>query len=478
MMKVAFNERFCIVLRIDSKIQAATRIQHPMNMPICRHRRNRKLPTFFQSLAKAIIACLLWTGTAHALPGFQPETTKISLITVDRGDQIYMFAGHLLLRVQDSVSGKDYVINWGLFDFKDPNFLFNYLKGILIYRSGIAPTKLMFEKYQRQGRTIWQDSLRLTPIQTSLAIDKFSWWLAPENRSYRYDLWRQNCSTIIRDIIGSALGAKFASQYEAPIGLSFREVGQKYFRNFPALAILAPILTNSSIDSEITAWEKFLNPLSVRELLGDSKAFDDQSNPLDLPLIFQTKTVSIGQSIPILSYNYGVYFLAALGLFALVAFASHKTRGPKTSLRVIGVGAALIFTLSGTLGTVLLLMWAFTEHVATHANANLLLYWPLDFLFVYAAIRFPSIKGVPLKSMVASPIHKMITRLALCKLVMIPSVFVLWVAGFITQDLSVSFYYVAPCLLAPLILFRWGKKALPEREKEVDGADEDLISAA
>lgn len=52
----------------------------------------------------------------------------VSLLTARAGAEIYQLEGHSALRIRDPFRG-DYVINWGLFDFAAPNFVYRFVKG-------------------------------------------------------------------------------------------------------------------------------------------------------------------------------------------------------------------------------------------------------------------------------------------------------------------------------------------------------------
>ena len=58
--------------------------------------------------------------------------SEISIITVGPGNVLFEAFGHSAIRVKDPVLRMDAVYNYGLFDFNQPNFYLNFIKGKLI----------------------------------------------------------------------------------------------------------------------------------------------------------------------------------------------------------------------------------------------------------------------------------------------------------------------------------------------------------
>ena len=54
------------------------------------------------------------------------DDVRISMLTARAGADIYQLEGHTALRIQTPERG-DYVVNWGLFDFDAPNFVYRFV---------------------------------------------------------------------------------------------------------------------------------------------------------------------------------------------------------------------------------------------------------------------------------------------------------------------------------------------------------------
>lgn len=58
----------------------------------------------------------------------ESDSLRVSLLTAYPGADIYQLEGHTALRIRHPQRG-DYVVNWGLFDFDSPGFVYRFVKG-------------------------------------------------------------------------------------------------------------------------------------------------------------------------------------------------------------------------------------------------------------------------------------------------------------------------------------------------------------
>jgi hypothetical protein len=110
-------------------------------------------------------------------------------MTMSQGPAIWEHFGHNALVVEDPSRGTSVAWNWGLFDFRQADFIPRFLKGEMMYWMDGFDASALAASYQRQGRTVWLDELALTQeqareLQRLVAINAL-----PENRFYRYPFW-------------------------------------------------------------------------------------------------------------------------------------------------------------------------------------------------------------------------------------------------------------------------------------------------
>lgn len=228
---------------------------------------------------KFILAALL--SLAAFLPSFaqvKNEIPTVSLLTASPGPVIYELDGHTGLRF--NLPGQyDFVVNWGVFDFGAPNFLYRFVKGETDYMACPFETSLFLSDYQRHGRTVVEQRLNLTPEQTLRLEELVYENLRPENRTYRYNYIYDNCATRPLALIEKALGSPI--KFSPLPGFTFGETGipdaepQPTFRrdmarshaDYPWYQFGIDLALGSGLDKKISPRERTYQPLYLSHLL-------------------------------------------------------------------------------------------------------------------------------------------------------------------------------------------------------------------
>ena len=110
-----------------------------------------------------------------------------------------------MIRVTDSVAGTDIAYNFGMFDFNQENFYWNFAQGRMMYSMDAAQTAWELVRYGRSGRSIEEQVLALTPGQARSLAHNLARNAEPDQMFYRYDYYRDNCSTRVRDALNVVL---------------------------------------------------------------------------------------------------------------------------------------------------------------------------------------------------------------------------------------------------------------------------------
>ncbi len=134
-------------------------------------------------------------------------TPTVYLMTFGRGDAVWERYAHNAVRVVDPVAGTDLAYNWGEFDFDQPNFLGRFLTGDTKYAMRAFDSGVLAEAYARRfNRAVYLQELALPPAAARALADSLRAFDTEARRYYRYDYYRDNCSTRVRDAIDHALG--------------------------------------------------------------------------------------------------------------------------------------------------------------------------------------------------------------------------------------------------------------------------------
>ena len=122
--------------------------------------------------------------------------------------ELYSAFGHSAFRVTDPVNNYDLVYNYGVFDFQQKNFYYNFLRGKMLYKLGLARYNRFQPRYARENRYVYEQVLNLSQEEKQIVFDFLKNNSKPENRDYMYNYVMDNCATKIRDVIRLSLGDK------------------------------------------------------------------------------------------------------------------------------------------------------------------------------------------------------------------------------------------------------------------------------
>ncbi|MGE0172223.1 MAG: DUF4105 domain-containing protein [Oligoflexales bacterium] len=303
------------------------------------------------------------------------------LHTIDVGDLVYNNFGHTALRVHDRVQGSDIIFNWGLFDFGEPlSFSFRFFKGLLKYKLGVYPHRVALQVYRAEERTVWEDKILLSREQKKILWERLRWNIRPENVYYNYQYFFDNCSTRPRDYFDEALGKQLSDRFSAESSdLTFRDMVRSHYLSIPFIELSLDILMNSRIDRVMTEWERMFLPATLRNNMLRAQ------NESGQPVLESRGTIVWFPSPAAAPLNgFGYLGLMAIASMAPVTFSSIFRRRQSVSVanRIFGLGLFFYGFYFATIGLLMVLSWIFSEHLDLHHNANLWLFWPIDYILL------------------------------------------------------------------------------------------------
>lgn len=197
--------------------------------------------------------------------------TVVSIITCHPGSQIYELEGHTALRIR--MPHADMAVNYGVFDFDAPNFVYRFVKGETDYMCAVYDFSRFLASYQAQGREVVEQTLDLTPRQKETLVNLIAENVRPENAVYRYNYVKDNCATRPLAIVEKAIGdtVTFSRQSsEALTFTTFRDAMRQYHSNYPWYQFGIDLALGSGIDYPATTREKTFAPVALERLLSDA----------------------------------------------------------------------------------------------------------------------------------------------------------------------------------------------------------------
>ncbi len=299
-------------------------------------------------------------------PGSQ---LTVYLMTMGPGTLIWERFGHNALWIDDADRGTRTAYNYGLFSFKQENFLLRFLQGHMQYWMGGEDALRSVGVYARRNRSVWIQELDLAPAARLALQDFLEWNERPENRFYRYDYYRDNCSTRVRDAIDRVLGGRIQEQTDTVhTGTSYRFHTQRLSTGDIPIYTGLMLALGQPVDREITAWEEMFLPLSLRQYLRRITVLDERGTARPLVRSERTLFSSSAPDAPAGPPHWLPAYLGvggALGI-GLVGLARAGRR------RLFSTLAGLWALLVGFAGLIVTALWALTDHTAAYRNENLL----------------------------------------------------------------------------------------------------------
>jgi hypothetical protein len=317
----------------------------------------------------------------------------VSLLTVGDGDRLWEMFGHAAIRIHNDATGRDTVFNWGAFDFSQPNFLPHFLRGLNLYQMAGGTMAETVQGARRRNRTIVSQELDLTAAQKDSLLAMIRINARPENLSYRYDYFRENCATRPRDMLDRLLGGGLHDHSKQVTDHSYRWHALKHMQSNTLLAIGVDIGLGTLADRPTTKWEEMFLPHELHDVVATMQVRDSTGAARPLVrgerVLFQSTRPPEPQSPPNL-----VPLLLTIGLVlgGVFLFVAARAEEGGTAIRVT---TAVLFAawsfIAGLLGVLLVLLWVATDHVFAYNNVNLLLFNPLWLaLVVLVPLRFRS----------------------------------------------------------------------------------------
>jgi hypothetical protein len=300
-------------------------------------------------------------------------------VTLGEGEEYWEKFGHNALWFSDPTRGIDVAYNWGTFDFAAPGYLRRLLTGDTRYWVEGVPGPLFLDFYRQYDRTIIVQRLNLTPEQARKAYEYSLWNAREENKYYRYDYFRDNCSTRVRDVIDLAVGGALKTWTASTVvERTYRQETVRLVDDMKLVQLGVDLALGQPADKQLTLWEDMFAPSRMRDALRAVRvSVDGEQATLvaEERVLYESKHHEERQDFPDLKLAYLVIGLLLAMEFLVIGWAGERSGAAE---KVYRIEVAVWAFLTGLLGVVLLLAWLITQHVFWYRNENLLLVSPLS----------------------------------------------------------------------------------------------------
>jgi len=312
-------------------------------------------------------------------------------VTFGPGQRYWERFGHNAIIIDDRAAGARIAYNYGVFDFREKDFLVNFALGHMHYSLDAEPLEAELAPYVAEGRSVTVQMLNVAPAQARQLAGFLAWNAQPQNADYRYDYFVNNCSTKVRDALNRALGGALERQ------LSRRPAPHTY--RFDAVRLISPDFwlalgmdtgLGPNADRPLSVWQESFVPMVLSRALRDVTV---RSRTGDIvPLVSEEQVVLPGRLPPAPAAPLDLrlpFLVAGLGFAVLLLWLAHgKGRLSRASFALL---ASSWWLICGFTGLILAGMWGLSDHWAAWDNENLLLLDPLCLLLPLVWWRAPRI---------------------------------------------------------------------------------------
>lgn len=328
----------------------------------------------------AVVACAMValsmapTAACAQVAPADSQALTVWLMTMGPGDAVWERFGHNAIRIRDERTGDDRVYNWGMFSLEQTGFVFQFLRGRMRYWMASEDAALTVEAYRAHNRSVTIQELKLNGAQKLALLAFVQRTELPENRFYDYDYFLDNCSTRVRDALDAALGGVIGTFYrKQQTDLSYRDHARRLLQGDVWSYTGIDIGLGRPTDRPITAWEEMFVPMSLQRLLRQVHMENERGEHF---LLVESERVVVESTRPptperpeprVLPYLFAGVLLAGIILTCSLTRAAP----------IATVLATTWCIAAGFVGTVVLLLWTATAHVAAYQNANLLPFNPV-----------------------------------------------------------------------------------------------------
>ena len=215
------------------------------------------------------------------------ETIQISVLTVGTADESHSLYGHTAIRIKDDFRGIDVVYNYGMFDFRTPNFIVRFVKGDMQYFAGAYPYQDFEENYRYENRSIYEQTLNLPTSDKLALVAALEKSISGSDKFYTNKFIDRNCTTKVVDVINNVLQKKLIYKHDVS-DITYREILYPYAENHFFQKLGINLIFGAKVDQQAT---KIFLPFDLKNNL-DHTFYNNKPFVNKNETIFEAKRTS------------------------------------------------------------------------------------------------------------------------------------------------------------------------------------------
>lgn len=305
------------------------------------------------------------------------DTLKVSLLTCSPGEKVYELYGHTALRVyREGQRGYDWVFNYGSFSFDQPGFVWRFVRGTPDYELSVVPFLLFVDAYARQGRAVTELVLNFTPEEARRLENALAENLQEGNRTYRYNIFYDNCVTRAVAQIEKAVEGRIVWP-EADKQLTLRNIVHEFSDVSPWNRFGQDLLVGCEADRPADLKAQMFAPLYAEKFVEGAKIVNKDGTVRPLTAgsmrVALTPTAAPAAEKPFTPF---VLMMLLLTMTASCLIYGYRRRC------VVWQWTAVLMAAQGLAGCVVAFLFFFSSHPTVGGNWLVLVLNPLPLLYL------------------------------------------------------------------------------------------------
>jgi hypothetical protein len=305
----------------------------------------------------------------------------VYLVTFSPGPRVWERFGHNAIWIRDTLTGQNVAYDYGRFSFDEARFFIGFARGRMLYWMGREDGVALINFYVRRQRSAWLQQLDLSTDQRVRLREILERNYEHDRGRYRYDYYRNNCSTRLRDAIDSVVGGAIRTTLNTGLTpTTYRWHTRRSLQSNPIDYFAIDAGLGPVTDLPITRYQEAFLPEKLREHLRSVNITGRGGEPV--PLVKREIAVAETDLFPVPERpsNWTAQF-TVVGLALGGVLFTLGRRGRSSFWSRVGFGwlAGLWAVVAALGGGVLVFLAFFSEHVVAFKNENL---WQFNLLAV------------------------------------------------------------------------------------------------
>ncbi len=310
------------------------------------------------------------------------DSIRVSLLTCSPGHEVHSLYGHTAIRCRDMGGKMDLVFNYGVFDFRQKNFVWRFVLGECDYMVQFMPWEYFLTDYEERGSSVTEQVLNLTNEEARRLTANLLQNCEPENREYRYNFLYNNCTSRVRDMVEDVIDGTVIYKERFP-RQTYRQILHQYTAGHQWEQEGIDLLLGADVDTILSDRAAMFAPEYMMQYADSAKI--QTEGGYQRPLV-RSKEIILPeckdrQQYTSLPYSPLQAALALMGVCLLIMAAEYAL-GRRSRLWDI-----LLLTAHGTAGTLVLFMLLCSEHPTVDSNWLAVLLNPLPLAMIPAVVR-------------------------------------------------------------------------------------------